>query len=107
MDSQGELDECGTACEFSDPEPSFLSGNTGDLLGSGTISGPEKTQFGSLLELTWGGKEPLTLDSGEARSFIEDGDTLTLTGWAEGDGYRVGFGACTGKVLPAPEEKSW
>ena len=75
--------------------------NTGDLLGSGTISGPEKDGFGSLLELTWGGKEPLTLTGGETRSFIEDGDTLTLRGWAQGDGYRIGFGACSGKILPA------
>ncbi|MTI16151.1 fumarylacetoacetase [Rhodobacteraceae bacterium RKSG542] len=75
--------------------------NTGDLLGSGTISGPEKTQYGSLLEISWGGKEPLTLDSGETRTFIEDGDTMTLTGWAQGDGYRIGFGECTGSILPA------
>jgi len=75
--------------------------NTGDLLGSGTISGPEKTAYGSLLELTWGGKEPLMLTNGETRSFIEDGDTLTLTGHAEGDGYRIGFGTCEGKILPA------
>ncbi len=81
--------------------------NTGDLLGSGTISGPEKDQFGSLLELTWGGKEPLTLETGEERRFIEDGDTMTLTGWAQGDGYRIGFGDCTGRILPAPEEKDW
>ncbi len=81
--------------------------NTGDLLGSGTISGPEKTQFGSLLELTWGGKEPITLDTGESRSFIEDGDTLTLTGWAQGDGHRIGFGTCAGRILPAPAEKNW
>ncbi|WP_310621644.1 fumarylacetoacetase [Flexibacterium corallicola] len=79
--------------------------NTGDLLGSGTISGPERTQFGSLLELSWGGKDPLRLEGGETRSFIEDGDTLTLTGWAEGDGYRIGFGECTGKILPAPNFK--
>jgi fumarylacetoacetase len=75
--------------------------NTGDLLGSGTISGPEKDQSGSLLELTWGGQNPLVLDTGETRTFIEDGDTLTLTGWAQGRGYRVGFGACSGKILPA------
>jgi fumarylacetoacetase len=81
--------------------------NTGDLLGSGTISGPEKDQYGSLLELSWGGKEPLTLDGGETRTFIEDGDRLTLKGWAQGDGHRIGFGACTGTVLPAPEEKDW
>ncbi|WP_170328380.1 fumarylacetoacetase [Ruegeria arenilitoris] len=75
--------------------------NTGDLLGSGTISGPTKPERGSLLELSWGGKEPLTLDSGETRSFIEDGDTLTLTGAAKGKGYTIGFGDCTGTVLPA------
>ncbi|WP_121633817.1 fumarylacetoacetase [Tropicibacter alexandrii] len=78
--------------------------NVGDLLGSGTISGPEKHQRGALLEITWGGKEPITLDSGETRSFVEDGDTLTLRGAALGDGYRVGFGACSAKVLPALED---
>ncbi|MEO1423145.1 MAG: fumarylacetoacetase [Pseudomonadota bacterium] len=76
--------------------------NVGDLLGSGTISGPTKDSRGSLLELTWGGKEPLTLAGGVTRTFIEDGDTLTLTGHAEGDGYRIGFGSCTGTILPAP-----
>ncbi len=75
--------------------------NVGDLLGSGTISGPTKDSRGSLLELSWGGKEPITLETGETRSFLEDGDTLTLRGAALGDGYRVGFGACTGTVLPA------
>ena len=74
---------------------------TGDLLGSGTISGPEKSQRGSLLELSWGGKEPLTLDTGETRTFLEDGDTLTLRGRACGDGYTIGFGECKGTVLPA------
>ena len=73
----------------------------GDLLGSGTISGPEKHQRGSLLELSWGGKEPLTLDTGETRSFLADGDTLTLTGAAHGDGYTIGFGTCAGTILPA------
>jgi fumarylacetoacetase len=74
----------------------------GDLLGSGTISGPEKENRGSLLELSWGGKEPLTLDTGESRTFLEDGDTLTLRGAAKGNGYRVGFGDCAGTLLPAP-----
>lgn len=74
---------------------------TGDLLGSGTISGPERENRGSLLELSWGGKDPLTLETGETRSFIEDGDTLTLQGTAKGDGYQIGFGGCTGKVLAA------
>ncbi len=76
----------------------------GDLLGSGTISGPEKHQRGALLEITWGGKEPITLDTGETRSFVEDGDTLTLRGAAMGDGYRVGFGACVATVLPALDD---
>lgn len=75
----------------------------GDLLGSGTISGPDKDNRGSLLELSWSGQEPLTLDTGEERSFLEDGDTLTLRGAAIGDGYKVGFGACSGKILPAPK----
>ena len=74
--------------------------SVGDLLGSGTISGPTKTSRGSLLELSWGGKEPFTIDGG-TRSFIEDNDTLTLRGSAQGDGYKIGFGECTGKVLPA------
>ncbi|UOA16166.1 MULTISPECIES: fumarylacetoacetase [Sulfitobacter] len=75
--------------------------NAGDLLGSGTISGPEKSQRGSLLELSWGSKEPIPLADGSRRSFVEDGDTLTLTGHAQGDGFRVGFGSCTGKIRPA------
>lgn len=74
---------------------------TGDLLGSGTISGAGKSQRGSLLERSWGGKEPLTLDTGEVRTFLEDGDTLTLYGRAQGDDYTIGFGACSGVVLPA------
>ncbi len=79
----------------------------GDLLGSGTISGTTIDSRGSLLELSWGGKEPLTLDSGETRAFLEDGDTLTLRGAAKGDGYRVGFGPCTGQILPAAELPDW
>ena len=75
--------------------------NVGDLLGSGTISGPTKAERGSLLELSWGGKEPLTLETGETRTFLEDGDTLTLHGTAQGDGYKIGFGPCAGTVLPA------
>ena len=77
--------------------------NTGDLLGSGPISGPPTASRGSLLELSWGGKEPITLDTGESRSFIEDGDTLMLKGAAKGDGYTIGFGDCVGKLLPALE----
>jgi len=74
--------------------------NVGDLLGSGTISGPERGGRGSLLELSWGGKEPFEI-AGGARSFIEDFDTLTLRGAAQGDGYKIGFGECVGTVLPA------
>ncbi|MBL8561179.1 MAG: fumarylacetoacetase [Gemmobacter sp.] len=74
--------------------------NTGDLLGSGTISGPTKDSRGSLLELSWGGKEPFAI-AGGSRSFIEDHDTLTLRGQCQGAGYTIGFGECTGKVLPA------
>lgn len=73
----------------------------GDLLGTGTISGAERDSRGALLELSRGGKEPLTLETGDVRSFLADGDTVTLRGAAIGAGYRVGFGACTGTVLPA------
>ena len=73
----------------------------GDLMGSGTISGPTPDSFGSLLELTWNGANPLTLADGSTRQFIQDGDELTLTGWAQGEHYRVGFGKCSGKILPA------
>ncbi len=75
--------------------------NTGDLLGSGTISGPEKHNRGSLLELSWGGKEPIALADGTSRSSIEDHDTLTLRGTAQGDGYIIGFGDCVGQLIPA------
>lgn len=74
---------------------------TGDLLASGTISGPGKAERGSMLELAWKGTEPLTLPSGEGRSFLEDGDRLSIRGACQGDGYRVGFGSCEGEVLPA------
>ncbi len=74
--------------------------NTGDLLGSGTISGAAKTSRGSLLELSWGGKEPVDIAGGQ-RSFIEDNDTITIRGAAKGDGYLIGFGECRGTVLEA------
>jgi fumarylacetoacetase len=75
--------------------------NIGDLLGSGTISGPEKHQRGSLLEISWNGTEPLELPGGIKRTFLEDGDSLSFHGWCQGDGYRVGFGEVEGTVLPA------
>lgn len=77
--------------------------NVGDLLGSGTISGPTKDSRGSLLELSWGGKEPVAVGD-QTRSFLQDGDSITLRGAALGDGYRVGFGDCTGRLLPALED---
>jgi fumarylacetoacetase len=73
----------------------------GDLLASGTVSGPTPDSLGCLLELTWRGTRPLKLADGSERKFLEDGDRLTLTAWCEGDGYRVGFGEVTGEVLPA------
>src|SRR5687767_650648 len=73
----------------------------GDLLASGTISGPTEESRGCMLELTWRGANPLTLPNGETRKWLEDGDRLTITGWAQGDGYRIGFGEVTGRVLPA------
>jgi fumarylacetoacetase len=75
--------------------------NIGDLLGSGTISGPEKHQRGSLLEISWNGTEPLELPGGGKRTFLEDGDSLAMRGWCQGDGYRVGFGEVEGTILPA------
>ncbi len=73
---------------------------TGDLYASGTVSGPEKGQRGCLLELTWGGNEPLELPDGK-RTFLEDGDEVTLRAWAPGpDGTRIGLGEVTGRVLP-------
>ncbi|ARJ68826.1 fumarylacetoacetase [Paracoccus contaminans] len=74
----------------------------GDLLGTGTISGPSRDQTGALLEMTMGGKEPVTVN-GETRTFIQDGDTIALHGHAQGAGYRIGFGPCTGTILPARE----
>jgi fumarylacetoacetase len=76
--------------------------NAGDLLGSGTQSGPAPEQAGSLLELTAGGKQAIALPEGEQRTFLEDGDRVTLRGWCERPGYvRIGFGEATGTVLPA------
>ena len=75
--------------------------NVGDLLGSGTISGPQKDQRGSLLEISWNGSEPVELASGVSRTFLEDGDSLIMRGWCQGDGYRVGFGEVEGTIMAA------
>lgn len=74
----------------------------GDLLGTGTLSGPQPHEAGSLLELTEGGKSPLTLPSDETRRFLEDGDELSLFARAEAEGFvSIGFGPCTARILPA------
>ena len=73
----------------------------GDLMASGTISGPTAHSFGSLLELTWRGTKPLTLTGGSERKFLEDGDTVVLRGHCERNGLRIGFGEVRGEVLPA------
>jgi fumarylacetoacetase len=74
----------------------------GDLLGSGTISGPTKESRGCMLERTWRGTEPVTLADGTERRFLQDGDEVTIRGWCEGAGLpRIGFGECRGVVLPA------
>jgi fumarylacetoacetase len=73
----------------------------GDMMASGTISGPTKDSYGSMLELTWRGENPLKLPGGEERKFLADGDTLSISGYCQGDGFKVGFGEVSGKILPA------
>ena len=75
--------------------------NSGDMMGSGTISGPTPDSYGSMLELSWQGTKPVPLKNGKTRKFIEDNDTVTLTGYCEKNGARIGFGEVTTKLLPA------
>lgn len=76
--------------------------NAGDLLASGTISGSEQHNFGSMLELSWKGSREIELDGGEVRKFLKDGDAVIMKGWCERDGLgRVGFGQCSARILPA------
>ncbi|WP_369049002.1 fumarylacetoacetase [Tenacibaculum sp. UWU-22] len=75
--------------------------NAGDMMGSGTISGPTKDSFGSMLELTWKGQHPITLNDGTQRKFINDNDTVIIRGYSKNNDVRIGFGECVGKVLPA------
>lgn len=82
--------------------------NAGDLLGTGTISGPDESALGCMLELSWRGTRDVNLANGnpdvegsKVRKFLKDGDTVNMVGYAQGDGYRIGFGECKGKVLPA------
>ena len=74
--------------------------NTGDLFGSGTISGPTADSYGSMIEMTEGGKNPIKLNDGTERVFLKDGDTAVITGFCQADGYRVGFGSVSGKIIP-------
>ncbi len=71
----------------------------GDLCGTGTISAPYENGYGSMLELTWRGEKPIQLSSGEERKFLQDGDTVTMKGYCQGDGYRIGFGEVVGKII--------
>merc|ERR1712117_741977 len=73
----------------------------GDLLASGTISGPEPSSFGSMLEISWRGSKPVQMNGGGERKFLQDGDNVVMTGVCRGPGYNVGFGAVEGVVLPA------
>ena len=73
----------------------------GDLLASGTISGPTADSYGSMLEISWRGSKPVKMNDGSERKFINDGDTVIMRGWCEKDGLRIGFGEANGKILPA------
>jgi fumarylacetoacetase len=76
----------------------------GDLIASGTVSGPDENQRGCMLELTWRGKNPVMLPTGEERRFLEDGDEVIMRAWCEAEGrVRIGFGECRGTILSASE----
>ena len=75
--------------------------NPGDLLASGTISGATPDSLGSMLELAWKGERPVELPNGETRRMLQDGDTVTMSGFAQGDGYRIGFGEVSGELTAA------
>ncbi|HET8735586.1 MAG TPA: fumarylacetoacetase [Pricia sp.] len=75
--------------------------NSGDMMGSGTISGPTPDSYGSMLELSWQGTKPIQLNNGSERTFIDDNDTITLRGYCEMEGFRIGFGEVATKLLPA------
>ena len=90
-----------TAQQIAHHSSSGCAMRIGDVIGSGTISGPDKGSYGSLLELSWGGKEPIRLADGSTRTFLEDGDRVTIRGFCQGDGYRIGLGEVTGEITPA------
>jgi len=75
--------------------------NPGDLLASGTISGPDPSSFGSMLEICWKGTKPFPMDDGGERKFLQDGDTVIIQGVCQINGRRIGFGSVEGKILPA------
>ena len=75
--------------------------NAGDMMASGTISGPNEGQYGSMLEISWKGTKPVAMPDGSERKFIADNDTVIMRGFSEKDGVRVGFGEVTAKLLPA------
>jgi fumarylacetoacetase len=75
--------------------------NVGDMYGSGTISGPAEDSLGSMLEITWNGSQPVKLNDGSERKFIQDNDTIIMRGWSEKEGLRIGFGECITKILPS------
>ena len=75
--------------------------NSGDMMGSGTISGKTEDSFGSMLELAWMGTKPIALNNGETRSFVEDMDTVVMRGYCQRDGLRIGFGEVRSQLLPA------
>lgn len=74
---------------------------SGDMMGSGTISGPTPDSFGSMLELSWAGSKSITLDDGSTRKFIQDGDTVIMKGWCQNNNVRIGFGEVSNQILPA------
>ncbi|MDP5001309.1 MAG: fumarylacetoacetase [Flavobacterium sp.] len=79
--------------------------NSGDMMGSGTISGPTEDSFGSMLELSWGGQKPLKMNDGSERKFINDNDTVIIRGYCKKDNLRIGFGEVSSKLLPAVDLK--
>ena len=77
--------------------------NVGDMMASGTISGPEPHEYGSMLELNWRGTKPIKLKDGSERKFVNDFDTITIKGACERDGIRIGFGECKATLLPSKD----
>ena len=74
--------------------------NIGDVMASGTISGRDANSYGSLIEISQGGKEPIPLKNNQTRTFLEDGDTISIRAWCQKDDIRIGFGECKGTILP-------